>query len=148
MDLKNKVSDVLNRFKTEGKLTPEILKDVPYINLHAHSTYSLQDAVGQVHLHFEETIEKNHCGCCITDHGSYASFADLWTLSKKPTKKASRLLQEKGRSKHDVVYGAELYIFDNRHEKILRTALKDGDGQLIYNHVSKMKLNSLSLIHI
>lgn len=142
MSLKQKKELVLEEFAKEGKITQDILKKTPYINLHAHSTYSLQDAVGQVHLHFEETIEKNHCGCCITDHGSYASFADLWMLSKKPTSKAKKLLEERGAKKHDVVFGAELYIFDDRHESELRNSLQNKDVPAIVRTLSKMSENS------
>lgn len=139
----NKREELLSKISNDKPLSSEELMGIDYINLHAHSTYSLQDAVGPVADHFIETIKKGHCGCAITDHGSYASFADLDYLreNKAENKKVDKLFKAKGIKKHDVVMGSELYIIDDRHVPVLIALAKVGDKFEILNVLKKMKEN-------
>lgn len=141
--IKEELKNFLQSIKNKEVLDELDFKKIKFINLHAHSTYSLQDAVGQVSEHFVSTIEKGHCGCCITDHGSYASFIDLYNLkdNKIKNKKVTRIFKEKKIDEHPVVMGSELYIIDDRHIGKLEQYLKNGDKESIKKTILKMKEN-------
>lgn len=141
--MKNKRSELLEEIKNIDKLDRNHFEKIDYINLHAHSTYSLQDAVGQVHEHFSKTIEVGHCGCSITDHGSYASFIDLYNLkdNAKGNKKVKELFKKHNLSEHPVVMGSELYIIDDRHILPLERAARELNFDLIESILKKMSKN-------
>ena len=134
---------LLNKISDSTVLTDEDFAQVDYINLHAHSTYSLQDAVAPVEDHFIETIKQGHCGCCITDHGSYASFADLDVLknNKSKSKKVAKIFEERNLKKHDVVFGTELYIIDDRHVEPLKKLASEGKEKEIVEVLKSMESN-------
>lgn len=141
--IKEELEKFLQSIKNKEVLDELDFKKIKFVNLHAHSTYSLQDAVGQVSEHFVSTIKKGHCGCCITDHGSYASFIDLYNLrdNKIKNKKVAKIFKEKNIKEHPVVMGSELYIIDDRHISKLENLLKNGTREEIKNIVLKMKTN-------
>lgn len=134
---------LLSKINDKVSLTEDDFSQIDYINLHAHSTYSLQDAVAPVEDHFIETIRQGHCGCCITDHGSYASFADLDVLknNKAKSKKVAKIFEEKNIKKHDVVFGTELYIIDDRHVAPLKDSASRGDKEAVLQIIKKMESN-------
>lgn len=145
----DKKTALLAKISNERPLTDEELGQIDYINLHAHSTYSLQDAVGQVESHFIETIHQGHCGCAITDHGSYASFIDLYNLrdNKKGSKKVKKVFAEKNIKSHNVVMGSELYIIDDRHVAPLIEAAQKNDRECIKVILEKMAVNPKWVAH-
>lgn len=134
---------LLKNIEKKDKLTKDDFNQIDFINLHAHSTYSLQDAVGKVEDHFIKTIDAGHCGCCITDHGSYASFIDLYNLktNKIGSSKVQERFERTGKEEHPVVMGAELYIIDDRHIKLLENFAEKDDITSIEKHLLKMKVN-------
>lgn len=140
---------LLNTVSNDRLLTKEELSQIDYVNLHAHSTYSLQDAVGQVESHFIETINQGHCGCAITDHGSYASFIDLYNLkeNKKGSKRVKKIFESKSIKSHNIVMGSELYIIDDRHVDFLTQAVYDNDRDLIRKTLEKMSKNPKWVAH-
>ncbi len=135
--------NLLNSIKSKKQLDKSDFAQIDYINLHAHSTYSTQDGVGQVASHFTETIEKGHKGCACTDHGSYASFIDLYNLKDNSAgnKKVKELFKDRNISEHPVVMGAELYIIDDRHVDPLVNAASSEDKALIRSILKKMEKN-------
>lgn len=115
-------------------------KNIKYINLHAHSDYSLQDGVGDPAEHFLETIQKGHTGCCITDHCVYAApfelynlklkekkFADPSSKMDKKDKEIHAAFQKHGKKNHSIVPGVELYVFDDQLKVEIEQLLKKSD---------------------
>lgn len=100
---------------------------IKYINLHAHSDYSLQDGVGAPREHYLETIRKGHCGCAITDHGSYASSFEIYGLSEVcgSDKEIKEELSKVNKKEHPIVAGSELYVYDDRLKNNLRLLVSD-----------------------
>lgn len=98
------------------KLSIQELENIKYCNLHAHSEYSILDGIGKPKDHFLETLAKGHCGCALTDHGSYASAFDLYFLkdNRKNDKKVAKAMSERKLDSYPVVQGSELYIYDDR----------------------------------
>jgi DNA polymerase III alpha subunit len=117
------------------------LKDVKYINLHAHSDYSLQDGVGEPLEHFLETARKGHTGCCITDHGSYAAPFELYNikLSEKKNKDVQEVYKECGISEHGIVPGVELYVYDDTTKIIFENILTDWEINGIEDSLRKLQ---------
>jgi DNA polymerase III alpha subunit len=109
------------------------LSMVKFINLHAHSELSILDGVGDVKKHFKKTLESGHCGCCITDHGSYASAFYLDTIYKNQTKDKDIKLTN---GLHKVVRGSEIYIYyDIDQKEVLRLLMEnDSEGLIAYLH--------------
>ncbi|MCP4914668.1 MAG: PHP domain-containing protein, partial [Oligoflexia bacterium] len=123
-------------------------KTIKFINLHAHSQYSLLDGVGSVKDHFIETIEKGHCGCAMTDHGNYTSFIDLYNLedNKKGDKRVNEVFKKNGIESHPTVKGCELYIYDDSAKISLLEMIYTSKtlSELIdksYEFVEKLSLN-------
>ena len=143
MKINNKRLKLLNDTKDKKILEKEDFEQIDFINLHAHSTYSLQDAVGQVEDHFVKTIDAGHCGCCITDHGSYASFIDLHNLTKNKigSNKVTEKFKKHEIQEHPVVMGAELYIIDDRHIQPLIDLSDRDDRPGITEILTKMSKN-------
>lgn len=141
--IREELKNFLQSIKNKEVLDKLDFQKIKFVNLHAHSTYSLQDAVGQVSEHFASTIKKGHCGCCITDHGSYASFIDLYNLkdNKLKNKKIAKLFKENNIKEHPVVMGTELYIVDDRHVEKLEDLAKSGNKEEIKKIIKKMEQN-------
>lgn len=84
-------------------------KKIKFINLHNHTTYSILDGVGTVKEHIQETYEKGHSGCCITDHGNMNGSLDLYFNAKD-----SKFLKKIGiKNNFPIVMGVELYITED-----------------------------------
>ena len=102
------------------------LKKIKYVNLHAHSHYSLQDGVGSPKQHFIRTMQAGHCGCALTDHGSYASGIELFLLQNNSSGDAmiDKEFKERNINQFPTMKGAELYIYDDRYRNWLLEACK------------------------
>lgn len=132
--------------------TKEDFDKIEYINLHAHSDLSIKDGIADPKIHFKETITKGHCGCCITDHGSYASSHTLLVMDKELKKKnfkhkmmkgVKEALDSKGKSSHMVVTGCELYIYDDRAHNLAKGYIENRDQNGILKLLLKLKVNPL-----
>ena len=110
---------------------------VKYINLHAHSEFSLLDGVGDVKKHFKKTIESGHSGCCITDHGSYASAYYLDTIFKNQTKDKDIKLVN---GLHKVVRGSEIYIYYDLDQKELLRLADEGDPEQVLELLNRISM--------
>ena len=125
-------------------------KKIKYINLHAHSDYSLQDGVGAPREHFLETIRKGHTGCCITDHASYAAPFELYNikLSEKKDKEIQELYKKYEKENgHAIVPGVELYVYDDsikiEVDKLLSSASNpDTNKELLLEQIKNL-MNSV-----
>ena len=119
----------------------KLKNNIKYINLHAHSDYSLQDGVGNPKEHFLETIRKGHTGCCITDHASYAAPFELYNLKQgeKKNKDIQKVYGEYGVSEHAIVPGVELYVFDDTTKIKFELILKNWDDLNLDHSVSIVK---------
>lgn len=120
-------------------------KDIKFVNVHAHTQYSLLDGVGSVRDLYLETLRKGHAGVCVTDHGSYASFVDLYRLDKsyKKDKEIQDLLKEKERDKHTTLKGCEIYIYDDRYQIKIKNLL----DELLENRFESTKMEIFRLLN-
>jgi len=125
-------------------LSQDELNKIKYVNLHAHCHYSLQDGVGSVKDHFIRTMEAGHCGCAMTDHGSYASSLELFLLeeNKLGDKKVAKAFKEHGKTSHPTVKGSELYIFDDRYKIQIDNLAKDNtDSKALITLIKRLENN-------
>lgn len=124
----------------------KLKKKIAYINLHAHSDYSLQDGVGDPTEHFLETVRKGHTGCCITDHASYAAPFELYNLkqNEKKDKNVQKVYKECGVSEHAIVPGVELYVYDDTTKILFEEILIKWDEVGIDQSLKNLEKSLLS----
>jgi DNA polymerase III alpha subunit len=121
-------------------------KKIKFVNLHAHSHYSLLDGICPVEDHFVETIKQGHKGCCITDHGNYAASFDLQKHKNNSSKnkKIAEAFKENDIKKHDVVMGSELYVYnDTIFNKIKSLLPSKANKKEINEVVLKLETHSI-----
>lgn len=100
--------------------------------------------MGSVPDHFSRSIELGHCGCAITDHGSYASAFDLDLCRNNDmgNKKIKKIFEQKGLKEHPVIKGAELYIYDDRPYQFIMNFIENGGKSIeLLKYLNKLSNN-------
>lgn len=80
---------------------------IKYVNLHAHSCYSMMDGLGYPPEHIDAAIEKGLNAHAITDHGNMNGFVSQYLHTKS--------LKEKGKDFKNI-YGVEAYYVNSLSE--------------------------------
>jgi DNA polymerase III alpha subunit len=120
-------------------------KDIPFINLHAHSHYSKLDGIGTPKQYFLRCLEVGHKGACLTDHGHYAAAYKLKQLefNEKGDKAIKKAFLEYGVNDFPVVMGSEIYMADDRAQVILENLAQQNKIEEIFTYLNQMKSNPL-----